>query len=110
MIAASWLPLPHLLASVDVVLPNCTHLLHYHHFHLLFATLDCDTRSLCRLFRDIATIVCDKCVNPENNRPYTVGVMKLLVSRVMKLLVFLTVPTACNQVTGAAASLRTQAT
>lgn len=24
------------------------------------------------MFRDIATIVCEKCVNPENNRPFTV--------------------------------------
>ena len=32
------------------------------------------------MFRDIATIVADKCVNPETRRPYTVGV----VERAMK--------------------------
>lgn len=32
------------------------------------------------MFRDVATIVADKCVNPENSRPYTVGV----VERAMK--------------------------
>ena len=31
-------------------------------------------------FRDIATIVADKCVNPETKRPYTVG----LIERAMK--------------------------
>lgn len=28
------------------------------------------------LFRDIATIVSDKCVNPANNRPYTVTLIE----------------------------------
>lgn len=28
------------------------------------------------MFRDIATIVADKCVNPETKRPYTVGVIE----------------------------------
>lgn len=28
------------------------------------------------MFRDIATIVADKCVNPESKRPYTVGVIE----------------------------------
>ena len=28
------------------------------------------------IFRDVAVIVADKCVNPENNRPYTVGVIQ----------------------------------
>ena len=28
------------------------------------------------MFRDIATIVADKCVNPETQRPYTVGVIE----------------------------------
>jgi len=32
------------------------------------------------MFRDIATIVSDKCVNPNTNRPYTVG----LIERAMK--------------------------
>ena len=32
------------------------------------------------MFRDIATIVADKCVNPETNRPYTVT----LIERAMK--------------------------
>ena len=32
------------------------------------------------MFRDIATVVADKCVNPETRRPYTVGV----VERAMK--------------------------
>lgn len=32
-------------------------------------------------FRDIATIVADKCVNPDTKRPYTVGV----VERAMKV-------------------------
>ncbi|XP_072248037.1 ribosome maturation protein SBDS [Leuresthes tenuis] len=32
------------------------------------------------MFRDIATIVADKCVNPNTNRPYTVG----LIERSMK--------------------------
>ena len=32
------------------------------------------------MFRDVATIVADKCVNPETSRPYTVGV----VERAMK--------------------------
>lgn len=32
------------------------------------------------MFRDIATIVADKCVNPETKRPYTVG----LIERAMK--------------------------
>ena len=27
-------------------------------------------------FRDVAAIVADKCINPENNRPYTVGMIK----------------------------------
>ena len=28
------------------------------------------------MFREIATIVADKCVNPETKRPYTVGVIE----------------------------------
>lgn len=32
------------------------------------------------LFKDVATIVAEKCVNPETNRPLTVG----LVERAMK--------------------------
>lgn len=28
------------------------------------------------MFRDIATIVADKCVNPETNRPYPVGIIE----------------------------------
>ena len=28
------------------------------------------------MFRDIATIVADKCVNPETKRPYTVGIIE----------------------------------
>ena len=28
------------------------------------------------MFRDIATIVADKCVNPDTSRPYTVGVVE----------------------------------
>ena len=32
------------------------------------------------MFRDVATLVADKCVNPETKRPYTVGV----VERAMK--------------------------
>lgn len=28
------------------------------------------------MFRDIATIVADKCVNPDTKRPYTVGVVE----------------------------------
>ena len=28
------------------------------------------------MFRDIASIVSDKCVNPETKRPYTVGVIE----------------------------------
>ena len=28
------------------------------------------------MFRDIATIVADKCVNPDTSRPYTVGVIE----------------------------------
>ena len=28
------------------------------------------------MFRDIATHVADKCVNPETSRPYTVGVIE----------------------------------
>lgn len=28
------------------------------------------------MFREIATIVTDKCVNPETKRPYTVGVIE----------------------------------
>ena len=28
------------------------------------------------MFRDIATVVSDKCVNPETRRPYTVGVIE----------------------------------
>lgn len=28
------------------------------------------------MFRDIATIVADKCVNPDTKRPYTVGVIE----------------------------------
>lgn len=33
-----------------------------------------------QMFRDIATIVADKCVNPETKRPYTV----ILIERAMK--------------------------
>ena len=29
-----------------------------------------------QMFRDIATIVAEKCVNPETNRPYTVGIIE----------------------------------
>lgn len=32
------------------------------------------------MFRDIATIVADKCVNPDTKRPYTV----ILIERAMK--------------------------
>ena len=32
------------------------------------------------MFRDIATLVADKCVNPDTKRPYTVG----LIERAMK--------------------------
>ena len=32
------------------------------------------------MFRDIATIVAEKCVNPETKRPYTVG----MIERAMK--------------------------
>ena len=28
------------------------------------------------MFRDVATIVADKCVNPETQRPYTVGIIE----------------------------------
>ena len=28
------------------------------------------------MFREIATIVADKCVNPDTKRPYTVGVIE----------------------------------
>ena len=28
------------------------------------------------MFRDIATIIADKCVNPETNRPYTVTLIE----------------------------------
>lgn len=28
------------------------------------------------MFRDIATIVADKCVNPDTKRPYTVGIIE----------------------------------
>ena len=28
------------------------------------------------MFREIATIVADKCINPETKRPYTVGVIE----------------------------------
>ncbi|XP_070571472.1 ribosome maturation protein SBDS-like [Ptychodera flava] len=41
------------------------------------------------MFRDIATIVADKCVNPETKRPYTVG----LIERGMKDLHFSVKPT-----------------
>lgn len=41
------------------------------------------------MFRDIATIVADKCVNPETNRPYTVT----LIERAMKDVHFSVKPT-----------------
>ena len=41
------------------------------------------------MFRDIATIVADKCVNPETNRPYTVT----MIEKAMKDLHFSVKPT-----------------
>ena len=41
------------------------------------------------MFRDIATIVTDKCVNPETKRPYPVGV----IERAMKDIHFSVIPT-----------------
>ena len=41
------------------------------------------------MFRDIATIVADKCVNPETKRPYTVGV----IERGMKDIHYSVIPT-----------------
>jgi ribosome maturation protein SDO1 len=41
------------------------------------------------MFRDIATIVADKCVNPQTKRPYTVG----LIERAMKDIHFAVKPT-----------------
>ena len=40
-------------------------------------------------FRDIATVVADKCVNPETNRPYTVT----MIEKAMKDLHFSVKPT-----------------
>jgi len=34
------------------------------------------TQQLETMFRDIASIVSDKCVNPDTKRPYTVGVIE----------------------------------
>lgn len=34
------------------------------------------TNQLESMFRDIATIVAEKCVNPETKRPYTVGIIE----------------------------------
>ena len=45
-------------------------------------------------FRDIATIVADKCVNPETNRPYTVT----LIERAMKEIHFSVKPTKNTKV------------
>ena len=41
------------------------------------------------MFRDIATIVADKCVNPETKRPYPVG----LIERAMKDIHYSVIPT-----------------
>lgn len=41
------------------------------------------------MFRDIATIVADKCVNPETKRPYPVGV----IERAMKDIHYSVIPT-----------------
>jgi len=41
------------------------------------------------MFRDIATIVADKCVNPDTNRPYTVT----MIEKAMKDLHFSVKPT-----------------
>ena len=41
------------------------------------------------MFRDIATIVADKCVNPDTKRPYTVG----LIERAMKDIHYSVIPT-----------------
>ena len=41
------------------------------------------------MFRDIATIVSDKCINPETKRPYPVGV----IERAMKEIHFSVKPT-----------------
>ena len=41
------------------------------------------------MYRDIATIVSDKCVNPETKRPYPVGV----IERAMKDIHFSVKPT-----------------
>ena len=41
------------------------------------------------MFRDIATIVADKCVNPETKRPYPVGV----IERAMKDVHYSVIPT-----------------
>ncbi|XP_033123238.1 ribosome maturation protein SBDS-like [Anneissia japonica] len=41
------------------------------------------------MFRDIATIVADKCINPETKRPYTVGI----IERAMKDVHFAVKPT-----------------
>lgn len=40
-------------------------------------------------FRDIATVVADKCVNPETKRPYPVGV----IERAMKDIHYSVIPT-----------------
>ncbi len=44
-------------------------------------------------FRDIATIVSDKCVNPESKRPYTVT----MIEKAMKDLHFSVKPTKSNK-------------
>ena len=41
------------------------------------------------MFRDIATIVADKCVNPESKRPYPVGI----IERAMKDIHYSVIPT-----------------
>lgn len=41
-----------------------------------------------RLYRDVATIVSDKCVNPQTNRPYPIG----MVERLMKEMHYCPVP------------------
>jgi hypothetical protein len=38
------------------------------------------------MYKDIATIVADKCVNPDSNRPYPVLSLSLLVQIVEKRL------------------------
>ena len=55
------------------------------------------------MFRDIATIVADKCVNPETKRPYPVGV----IERAMKDIHYSVIPTRTTKQQVSCSSVKT---